>query len=326
MVLPFDGPLAGDLGAAGVETLIGPVAVVRSELRSPVGLLRLARATGRQRRELERLVGERDVALVHANTSAIVPAGLPGTVPSVVHVRELYGGWREWPLWRRALEATQGLLCVSQAVRDQFGADAAVRVLHDGLAARHARADRTMAREALGIAPDAFVAAVLGRLTPWKGQHLLAEALGAPGLEDAVGLAAGDPWPGQEHRAQGLERLRLLGFQDDLGVVLGAADVVVVPSTRPDPLPNAALEAAAAGCCVVAADHGGLPEIVSHDETGVLFPPGDAAALAATLTGLRDDPARRDRLGAAAARDVPARFAPERLLERVQAVYDEVLA
>jgi glycosyltransferase involved in cell wall biosynthesis len=100
---------------------------------------------------------------------------------------------------------------------------------------------------------------------------------------------------------------------------------VAVPSTQPDPLPNSALEAAAAGCCVVAAAHGGLPEIVSDGATGVLVTPGDPAALTAALARLRDDPALRARLGAAAAADVRARFAPALFLERTQALYDELL-
>ncbi|MDQ3769959.1 MAG: glycosyltransferase, partial [Actinomycetota bacterium] len=122
------------------------------------------------------------------------------------------------------------------------------------------------------------------------------------------------------------DRVILPGFREDIDTVYGAADVVAVPSTRPDPLPNAALEAAAAGCCVVASDHGGLPEIVRHGATGVLVAPGDPAALARALAALRDDPARRERLGAGASRDVRVRFAPARLSQAVQALYDELLS
>jgi glycosyltransferase involved in cell wall biosynthesis len=104
-----------------------------------------------------------------------------------------------------------------------------------------------------------------------------------------------------------------------------AADVVVVPSVLPDPLPNSALEAAAAGCCVVASAIGGLPEILSDGRSGVLVRPGDPAALAGALAALAGDPRRREQLGRAAAHDVRERFAPARLLERVQALYDEVL-
>jgi glycosyltransferase involved in cell wall biosynthesis len=121
------------------------------------------------------------------------------------------------------------------------------------------------------------------------------------------------------------ERVRLAGFVEGVADVYGAADVVVVPSTRPDPLPNSALEAAAAGCCVVAAAHGGLPEILRDGETGRLVPPGDTPALASVLAELAADPAARDRLGAAAAADVADRFSVTRLLAGVQDLYDDVV-
>ena len=104
------------------------------------------------------------------------------------------------------------------------------------------------------------------------------------------------------------ERLRMLGFEDDLDRLLGAVDAVAVPSTRPDPFPNAALEAAAAGVPVVAAAHGGLPEMVRDGDTGLLVEPGSARALASALRSLADDPARAAALGTAAAADVTSRF------------------
>jgi glycosyltransferase involved in cell wall biosynthesis len=209
-------------------------------------------------------------------------------------------------------------------------------VLHEGVTAV-ARAARAKARAALALPADAFVCAVLGRLSSWKGQEILVRALAQAELAsgEGVALVAGDAWPGEERHERALrelaaalglgDRVRLVGFRDDVDNIYGAADVVVVPSTRPDPLPNSALEAAAAGCCVVAAAHGGLPEIVRDGETGRLVPPGDAGALAAILAELAADPPQRERLGAAAAADVADRFSVARLLERTQALYDEVL-
>src|SRR5438552_657166 len=137
-------------------------------------------------------------------------------------------------------------------------------------------------RPGLGLPADAFTCLVLGRLNSWKGQAVLARALAEPALREraAIGLVAGDAWPGEERYLRGLEalrsdlglgeRLRLLGFRDDLDTLYGAADVVCVPSTRPEPLGLVALEAAAAAKCVVASDGGGLPEIVRDGETGRL--------------------------------------------------------
>ncbi|MDP9385992.1 MAG: glycosyltransferase, partial [Actinomycetota bacterium] len=77
--------------------------------------------------------------------------------------------------------------------------------------------------------------------------------------------------------------------------------------------------------CVVAAAHGGLPEIIRDGATGVLFTPGDHRALAAALAGLRGNPERARELGEAAASDVRGRFGPERMLGHVQDLYARLL-
>jgi glycosyltransferase involved in cell wall biosynthesis len=229
------------------------------------------------------------------------------------------------------------VLCVSRAVAAQFFDSEQVAVVPDGLPRAPERKERSSARTALGLDADRFAVAVLGRVSAWKGQDVLARALAEPPLASigAVGLVAGTPWPGAERPLTELERLRdtlglgerlrMLGFEDDLDTLLGAVDAVAVPSTRADPFPNAALEAAAAGVPVVAAAHGGLPEMVRDGDTGLLVEPGAPRALAAALRGLADDPARSAALGAAAAADVAARFSAERMLAAVQAHYDALL-
>jgi glycosyltransferase involved in cell wall biosynthesis len=122
------------------------------------------------------------------------------------------------------------------------------------------------------------------------------------------------------------DRLAMVGFRTDVENVYGAADLVAVPSTAPDPLPGAAIEAAAAGCAVLAADHGGLPEIIRDGTTGRLFAPGDASAMARVAAALLGDPLIRGQLGTAAADDVRTRFAPELLTDRIGALYAAVLA
>lgn len=284
-----------------------------------------------------------DVALVHTNTSVTLggaAAARIAGVPHVWHVREIYAGFeRWWPAYRRLLLTADALPCVSAATAEQFEGAPRARVLRDGLALTAQRADRAHARGLLGLEPGAFVVAVLGRISGWKGQDVLVRALGEKDLRessDVVALIAGDPWRGEERHLRALheiaaslgvqDRLRHLGFRDDVETVYGAADVVAVPSKQPDPLPNAALEAAAAGCCVVASRHGGLPEIIADGETGRLVAPDDPRALARVLAELAGDPAERERMGAAAAADVAHRFAPQRLLDEVQALYDELLA
>ena len=336
------GELADRLRAAGTEVMERAPAAIRRGVGSPRGLAALTAALARDAAALTTLIRRRQITLVHSNTSVLLggaaAAGL-APVPHVWHVREIYSRFvRIWPAYRRLLLTAAALPCVSEATAAQFGGDRRARVIYDGLAIDAHRAPRKQARSALGLDADAPVVAVLGRISDWKGQDLLVRALAEPALRDrgAIGLLAGEAWPGAQVRRDRVvslarelgvgDRLRLSGFVDDVDTVYGAADVVAVPSTAPDPLPNAAIEAAAAGCAVVAADHGGLPEILSDGCTGRLFGPGDAGALARIVRELLDDDSQRRRLGAAAAADVRGRFAAARHLEQIQSLYDAVRA
>ncbi len=343
VVLPDDGELADDLRRAGLEVVVRPLAVLRRSLMSPSGISRVAAAWAADAGGLGRLARSRDVAVVHTNTSVTLggsAAARIARIPHVWHVREIYTGFdRWWPAYRRLLATADAIPCVSRATREQFSGLGPATVLHDGLAVDPHRADGAASRDALGLPADATVLAVLGRISGWKGQDVAVRALAEGPLRDrsdVVLCLAGDPWRGEERHLRELhelaghlglqDRVRHVGFREDVDTLYGAADVVLVPSKQPDPFPNAALEAAAAGCCVVASGHGGLPEMLRHGRTAMLVPPGDPAALAAAVAPLIDDPARRDALGTAAALDVRERFSTTRMLDRVQALYDLLIA
>lgn len=342
VVLPQAGPLARDLRAAGVDVIVRPLAVLRRSLMSPRGLGQVARAFAADAGGLGRLARSREVALVHTNTSVTLggaAAARVAQVPHVWHVREIYAGYeRWWPGYRRLLLTADALPCVSAATALQFDAAPQVSVLHDGLATPAPRGSREAARSALELDADAFVVAVLGRISGWKGQDVLVRALGQPGLAErpeVVALVAGDPARGEERHLRTLyeigaqlgvgARIRHVGFREDVATVYDAADVVAIPSKLPDPFPSAALEAAAAGCCVVAAAGGGVPELVHDGVTGVLVAPDDPVALAGALAALADAPEHRAALAAAARADVGARLTHARLLAEVQALYDALV-
>jgi glycosyltransferase involved in cell wall biosynthesis len=340
VILPAPGDLAGALQAAGIEVLIRPLSVLRRELVTPAGLASLGPAIARDGAAMASLIRRRRVGIVHSNTSVVLggaAAAAMTRVPHVWHVREIYSRFaRVWPAYRRVLLSARALPCVSRATAAQFGRTRRAVVVPDGLAVDARPAPRGEARRSLGLDPGAPVIAVLGRISDWKGQDVLVRALAEPPLRrrGAIGVIAGDPWPGAPARRQRVielaralgvfDRLRLVGFRDDVETVYGAADLVAVPSTEPDPLPGAAIEAAAAGCAVVASFHGGLPEIISDRETGRLVTPGDPRALARVCAELLDDLPERERLGIAAAVDVRRRFAPERALTSIQSLYEAV--
>jgi len=118
---------------------------------------------------------------------------------------------------------------------------------------------------------------------------------------------------------------RFTRFRDDVWELLHLRDIVLVPS-HVEPFGNVALEAGGAGRPVVASRVGGLPEIVRHEETGLLVPPHDAPALARTTERLLSDPSLRRRLGMAARQRVLNHFGLARTTRRLVDLYDEILA
>ena len=173
--------------------------------------------------------------------------------------------------------------------------------------------------------------AVVGRLIPIKGHDTLLRAMQiavreVPGLELEV---AGSGPLEDELRAQvsalGLDgSVRFLGQVPGAAAVLERASIVVVPSLG-EGFGMVALEAMERGRAVVASDVGGLPEIVAAGETGLLVPPGDAAALAAAIVELARDPVRVRAFGAAGRRRALESFSQERCTTRTAELYEEAL-
>ncbi|MFN2369970.1 MAG: glycosyltransferase family 4 protein, partial [Candidatus Krumholzibacteriia bacterium] len=115
------------------------------------------------------------------------------------------------------------------------------------------------------------------------------------------------------------DHVRIEGFVERPEAFLAELDLLLMPS-HAEGFGLAAAEAQAAGLPVIAGDASSLPEIVADGTTGLLVPPGDAAALATALRRLLDDPALARRLGAAGRARVLAEFPRGRTLDRLLAL------
>lgn len=115
------------------------------------------------------------------------------------------------------------------------------------------------------------------------------------------------------------------GQRSDIPDVWRESDVAVLPSYR-EGLPRALLEAASVGLPLVATDVPGCREIVRHDETGLLVPPKDAAALAAAIERLVSEPGLRARMGRSARRAAETRYAESVVLASYLELYDKLMA
>ncbi len=342
--------LAEQLRALGVAQLV--VCPPASEVERVCRERALPCATLRRRasldplfaRALARAANEAGAAVVHAHdphahAAAVLGASLFGLeAPVVVHRRVDFPiGRGPFSRWKYDHPAVRRIVCVSRAIAEIVRPDIAdpsrLRVVHDGVdPARFAaaRPDGRLRREH-GI-PDGVplvgnVAALAGHKDYFTFVDTAARLL-ADGLEVRF-FAIGEGPLRREIaayvRRKGLaDRVVLTGFRPDLASILPELDVFLFTS-KEEGLGSSILDAYACRVPVVATAAGGVPEVVSDGETGLLAPIRDAAALAGRVRRLLEDSALRSRLVEAGARRV-ADFGVARMAQRTLAIYSEVAA
>jgi len=193
-------------------------------------------------------------------------------------------------------------------------------------------------RAAWAVPEGRKVVLLAGRVTRWKGQMVLVEAMArvkAAGGPVPYALIVGDTDARQEFRAE-LERaiaaaglsgdVRLTGHCDDLPAAFLLADYALHCSTDAEAFGRTVIEAQAMGCPVIASDLGGPRETVADGRTGWLVPPGEPAALARAIEGaLALSSEARAAMGEAGRALVLERYTTRAMQEATLAVYRELL-
>ena len=196
-------------------------------------------------------------------------------------------------------------------------------------------AETEAARAALDIPQGIFVAVFVGRLDAEKGGEVLVDAWRRMNLSpgEAQLLLVGAPVLHGDQQAylQHLSALappgtvRFLGARGDVVTPLHAADVAVVPSTWDEPFGRVVIEALATGRPVAGSRVGGIPEILTGPLERFLFERGDAAGLAAVLSGLRGWQEREPDLGHQCAAHVREHFTLARMVDGIEASIQRAL-
>jgi len=283
-------------------------------------------------RELTALLRETacDVLLCHGYKAHMLGglAARRAGIPAVAVSRGWTGETRKVKLYewldRRHLRFMDHVVCVSDGQAEKVRKwcrvpDSRLTVIRNSarLTAFEARDPGARDRLRAFFPSDSRVSQIVlaaGRLSPEKGFGVLIEAAATIcRANDACGVVLfGEGALRGELERRVVElglvgRFVMPGFRSDLDSLIGAADVVVLPSFT-EGLPNIALEASAAGVPVVATAVGGTPEVIADGESGFLVPPGQPGAIAAKVGELLRDPALRARMGAAGRELMRAQF------------------
>lgn len=187
-------------------------------------------------------------------------------------------------------------------------------------------------RQALGIGENDFLVLMVGILRSVKRHEIAMQAF-RHFLErqpDAWLVLAGEgPMrEGLEKLAAQLgiaDRMKFLGHREDIPDLLAAADTLLLTS-RSEGVPQAVTQALGLGVSVVATAVGGVPELVIHEETGLLVPPENPEATAAALARLADNPTLAAKLGEAGRRHALDNFSLEAMLDKTESLFHTLLA
>jgi len=296
--------------------------------RTLAGILRMAR----------RLRAER-VGIVHGylylgNILGMLAGRLAGTPIRITGKRSLdcYPRRAQLSATRLANRFAHRILCNAEAVRrfvleEERPQREKLAVIPNGI--RLAAPPPAHARPA-GIANGALLVGTVGRLT-WKkayGDLLEAARLVRAAAANVELVIAGDGPLRAELEGQALQlgirdHVHFLGEIHDVRALLAGLDVFVMSSVI-EGMPNVLLEALAAERAVVVTRAGGMPEIVTHEQTGLLTPPADPQALADGVLRLLSRPEDRLRFGQAGRRLVESRFSAAGMVARYTRLYEEL--
>ena len=197
------------------------------------------------------------------------------------------------------------------------------------------KTNRAEMLRSMGLPLNSLILLNVARVSPQKGLLYALRALPSilrryPSAHlISVGATTDPAWLEQLQReaaALGVtDHFHVLGSRRDVIDFLRACDVFIFPSLY-EGLGIALIEAMAAGCACVATSAGPIPEVVSDGKDGILVPPGDAHAIAASVCRLLDDESLRLRLGDAATKTAFSRFQPQKSADTLTTIYESVAA
>lgn len=227
--------------------------------------------------------------------------------------------------WRR----TDAVVAVSHAAAHQLNIpeiQQKLSVIWNGVLMAPASRPRDTVRAEFGL-DDRVIGIIVARIDGLKGHDTLLQSLSKLRTRTPIiVLIVGDgvARTRMEQMAQelqlGPEKVLFLGMRSDVPDLLAASDLFLLPSVT-EGLPLSILEAMSQRLPIVATAVGGIPEIVSDGEHGLLVPAQDPQALAEAIERLVDDPSLRDALGEAAYRRVQEAFSFEAMLLKYDALY-----
>ena len=333
-----DGPLRKRLEQSGVSVSIASASSSMLDLRASSGLKSVSAIPElwQLAGQISQLAADYDLILANSQKAFVVAAlsVLRGSPTVYWYLHDIITA-RHFSRTNRLVAVSLAnrfatkVLVNSQATQQALataGGKTPTDVVYNGFDSqkfdRVTEADTAKIRSQLGIG-NAPLVGLFSRLSYWKGQHILLEAIKE--LPQVRVILVGDALFGeQEYLAQLKElakipelegRVHWLGFRDDIPALMKTCDIVVHTSTEPEPFGRVIVEGQLAQRPVIASAAGGALELIEDGQNGYLFPPQDAIALRQLIDKLLRDRDLAKTISQEGYRDAKANFALATILQ-----------
>ncbi|MER3493182.1 MAG: glycosyltransferase family 1 protein [Mastigocladus sp. ERB_26_2] len=269
--------------------------------------------------------------LIYANTQKALVVGAIASFlsdrPLVYHLHDILSP-EHFSQTNRRIAVTVAnraslVIANSQASKTAFieagGRANITAVVYNGFDSKNYQIDESMihqTRQELGQ-EGKFLVGHFSRLAPWKGQHILIEAL-RQCPQEVTAVLVGDALFGEQEYVQklhqqivtlGLEnRVKFLGFRSDIPQLMSACDLIVHTSTAAEPFGRVIVEAMLCGKPVIAAKAGGAVELVEHGVNGFLVTPGESQELAQVISTCLQESSKTAKIASHARTTASQRF------------------
>lgn len=351
VVLPHEGPLKDILRKENIKVIVAPVTKVSRKMFKIGNLLLLPFKLLKALRHLKKELKGETIDLIHSNTLAVLLGAFYAKqekIKHLWHVHEII----EHP---RAVNKTYSVFVDKFSDLVVYNSKASLdalcnkrtslinksQVIWNGLdreAPKTPNLEVSKIRKTLfkGYNLDTQYIGLVGRINRWKGHLLMLEAYHkvSKNHPNTKLIFIGSPPPNQEFfRDSVLHKIKELGieshceivsFRENIWPLYDSLDIVVVPSTEPEPFGLVAIESMLSQKLVIAANHGGLREIIAHEKTGLLFVPNDVNDLALKLTKSIEEKEYSNQLAASGFQSVISDFCLEKYVSSFRKVYLEI--
>ncbi len=353
VILPFEGPLKVEFEKNNIKVIISPVLKLYRKMFTPSNMIKFFKEYKEGIKALEKLHKEYDFKLVYSHTLAAligISFAQKNNIKHLWHVQEIIAKPKIFNLAFKkilAIKSNHKIIYDSKETMKFWinGNETLTKkseFIWNGLDVNQksitsSETIEKVRKDFFEVQNNSVVIGLIGRINSWKGQQLLLKAFSliAEKQPKAKLVFIGSAPPNQEFFETDLinkiktynleDSVKIIPFQNNIWQFWDSIDIAVVPSTEPEPFGMVAIEAMMAKKPVIAANHGGLTEIVMPNKTGILFEPNNEKALAEALMDLLNNSEKRKTFGEEGYIRANTHFSLKNHVDKFEKTFEELI-